>query len=459
MTNPEVRAPHNQPRVLATAGPSGPCAPARGEVDTRCADAERLAYAAQSHQQALRDARREHAAVTRLRDSDARLRDRRHLAEQKTEAQAGYHGAVFKATEESAVQDAAAVWLRKLDQLNRQARVADERADSVAQRVAELERSLPGLELAADAARISAEAAHVGCLEARRTLAACEETQHRATSGVPAAASNGPAPTNGTAANGTPANGAQAGNASRAWSTAPATAPASAPAWSSSGAAEPASAWAEEAGNAPLTGATRQSVAAAPAQAAAHVESDPAGITRAARALMRGDRQTLLGLALRLAEETGFEAGRLQLLLLELREQIATRALEDFCLAHPDGHPFWSQFTAEAARDVTASLASMGYRFDGRGGWLDNRSPQTRDLALALSYCGYDPRSMRRPAGQPALDALWNGTVLRSEEYLLAVAPDLALTQVVDLLGPRSGRLGELWDTWGRLRPLLMRTA
>jgi hypothetical protein len=174
---------------------------------------------------------------------------------------------------------------------------------------------------------------------------------------------------------------------------------------------------------------------------------------------MRGDRQTLLGLALRLAEETGFEAGRLQLLLLELREQIAMRALEAFSLGYPEGHPFWSQFTTESAREVAGSLASMGYRFDGRDGWADNRSPQVRDLALALSYCGYDPRTLRRPAGQPALDALWHGTVLRSEEYLLAVAPDLALTQIVALLGPRSGRLAELWDTWGRLRPLLMRTA
>ena len=103
MTNADVSPPHLQPRVPTAAGPSGPCAPARGAVDTRCADAERLAFAAQSHQQALRDARREHAEVTRLRDSDARIRDRRHVAEQKTEAQAGYHGAVTKAKQESAV--------------------------------------------------------------------------------------------------------------------------------------------------------------------------------------------------------------------------------------------------------------------------------------------------------------------------------------------------------------------
>ena len=101
----------------------------------------------------------------------------------------------------------------------------------------------------------------------------------------------------------------------------------------------------------------------------------------------------------------------------------------------------------------------MGYRFDGRNGWADGHPPQIRDLALALSYCGHDPRSLRRPAGQAALDSLWLGTTVRSEEYLLAAAPDMTLTQMVALLGPRAGRLGELWDIWGRLRPLLMRAA
>jgi hypothetical protein len=172
---------------------------------------------------------------------------------------------------------------------------------------------------------------------------------------------------------------------------------------------------------------------------------------------MRGDRQTLLGLALRLAEETGSEAGRLQLLLLELREQIDARAMEEFALGFPPNHPFWGQFPAEMARNVAASLASLGYRFDGASGWADGRAPQIRDLALALSYCGYDPRSLRRPAGQAAIDALWQGATVRTEEYLLARAPDLALAHVVAVLGPRSGRLAELWDIWGRLRPLLMR--
>ncbi|HEV3484272.1 MAG TPA: hypothetical protein VG106_02620, partial [Vicinamibacterales bacterium] len=156
------------------------------------------------------------------------------------------------------------------------------------------------------------------------------------------------------------------------------------------------------------------------------------------------------------ADETGTEAGRLLLLLLELREAIAARALDHYALGFPGDHPFWSQFTSEGARNVVASLASLGFRFDGGGGWLDGRIPTVRDLAVALSYCGHDPRSMRRPAGQAAVDALWEGTQLRSEEYLLALAPTLALDEVVGLLGPSANRLAELWDVWGRVRPLLL---
>jgi hypothetical protein len=293
-----------------------------------------------------------------------------------------------------AVQDAAATWLRSMDTTNRRAREANDRTGELEARMAELERLLPSMELKADAARISAEAAGAACMDARRVLAACEE-QH---SGMPVSSS-----------------------VQAAAATSVPTAVAGAP----------------------------------PSTPVAHV-SNQADVEKAARTLMRGDREVLLGLALRLADETGMEAGRLQLLLLELRETIAARALENYALSFAPDHPFWSQFTTENARNVAASLASLGFRFDGSAGWADGRIPTVRDLAVALSYCGYDPRSMRRPAGQAAVDALWDGTHVRGEDYLLAVAPNLALEEVATLLGGAANRLGELWDVWGRIRPLLL---
>jgi hypothetical protein len=172
--------------------------------------------------------------------------------------------------------------------------------------------------------------------------------------------------------------------------------------------------------------------------------------------MLNGDRHALLSLALRLAEDTGIEAGRLQPLLVELREAIAARALEDHALQFPDDHPFWGQFETVDALRVVNSLAALGYRFDGNDGWADGHAPTARDLALALSHCDFDPRALRRPAGQAAIDDLWHGTVVLTELHLLACAPDLTVDQVNRCLGQRAARLGDLWDNWGRIRPALL---
>jgi hypothetical protein len=369
---------------------AGPCAGARNDVDSRCAEAERLAQAAVAHQQRLREVKQQLMETVGIREADARVRDRRQLVAAKDAARASYHSSVAEARDRSDIHEAARVWLREIDRLNRQLSVAEQRAEQVARRAAELEKSLPGIELAADAARIAAEAAHVTCLDARRALAACEEEAQRAI---------------------------------RA-------------------AAPPA--------------------AARPVDASAGVSATAARGSRGTRAItlvLRGDREALLALALRMAEETGVEAGRLQLLLLELREQISARALEENALRFPDDHPFWSQFPANDRREVAASLAAMGYRFDGRAAWLDGRMPTTREIALALSHVGYDPLTLRRPPSREAIESLWQGTVVMVEDFLAVQAPSLELDEIMVCLGKRAPRLTELWDMWGRLRQLLLAPA
>jgi hypothetical protein len=389
-------AAQNEPSVLS-APIAGPCGQASAAVQTRCADAIRLLQAAQSHQQILREARRELDEVTRDSETDVGFRDRRQIADRKAASQAEYRTSVLRATDAEAVQVAAAEWMRQIDQLNRLTRIADQRADSLSRRADELRREIPSLELAADAARIAAEAGQVACLEARQTLAMCEEDNQRQVA---------PQPAN-------------------------------------------------------LREHAAASAGAAATEAAGLADGETGSLSPNAviHGLMRGDRQQMLGLALSVADETGSDAGHLQLLLLELREQVVARALEVFALAFPEEHPFWSQFSADGARRVASSMASMGFSFDGVGGWVDDRAPAVRDLALALSYCGYDPRTLRRPASQTAIDGLWQGTSVLAEDYLLARAPDLGLPQVVECLGARADSLGELWDMWGRLRPLLLRAA
>ncbi len=189
MTNPEFGAPTAQAPMPPRAAVAGPCGSARAEVDLRCADAERVLAAAETNPNTLREARRQHFEASRLRESDNSLRDRRALGEEKAAAQAKYHQAVNRAVDLSSVQAAAAVWMARINQLNNASRTADDRADALAQQVGDLERALPGLEMAADAARVAAEAAQEGCLESRRAFAACEEESHRR--GTPQVAGQG----------------------------------------------------------------------------------------------------------------------------------------------------------------------------------------------------------------------------------------------------------------------------
>jgi hypothetical protein len=396
---------------------AGPCSEARAEAERRCADAERKMAAADTQQERLRELRREDALLAQVREADARSRDRRLIAETKDEAQRTYRTAIGDARTQGEVQTAAAEWLHVVDRLNRQARVAGARADDLARRAAELQQQLPAAEIAADAARIAAEAAEVACAEARQAAIECEET------------------VGGRARPTVEPHGdsiREAGRLDQVRSASQATSPGGTAA-------------------VPATGPGRGTLAqTAPGP-------DEPAIGNGLRELLSSDRQPVLRLALALAEETGLEAGRLQLLLLELREAVTAGALADNALHFPEQHPFWGQFNAAGATRIAATLASLGFRFDGVSGWADGRAPQVRDLAMALSYSGFDPRSLRRPAGQAAIDALWHGTVLLAAEWLLARAPKLDPKTVVDSLGQRAARLSELWAIWGQVRPLLAR--
>lgn len=348
-----------------------------------CADAEHKLAAAARTQRLLRDLRSEEALVAERRADGARLRDRRATAEAKDEAAREYRSSVSEARDQAGLQVAAAAWLRRVDQLNRSARMAAVMEEKLARRAWELHQLLPATELEAKAARIAAEAAQAHCVEARHSAIECEET------GVASVAPP----------------------------------------------------------SAQLDSVVAHTLSAPPSALG------PVAGT-GLRDLLLGDRDPVMRLALQLATATGLEAGRLQLLLLEFREAITASALAGHALRFPPQHPFWSQFDQTAAIHVVDTLSSLGFRFDGSG-WADGRVPQIRDLALALSYAGLDPRSLRRPAGQSAVDEIWHGTVLEPTEWLLQRAPDLALRSVVDALDQRAARLSDLWAIWAQVRQLL----
>ena len=142
--------------------------------------------------------------------------------------------------------------------------------------------------------------------------------------------------------------------------------------------------------------------------------------------------------------------------LLELREGLIARAYEAAALSFPQGHAFWSQFTRVEARAVAASLAVLGRGFDGRGGWQDGKPAEPRELALALSLAGREPRSVKHKPTRAGLETIWQGVTVAAVEHLHDNAPDLGIEAVTALLGPRAEGLSDLWDNWGRVRRLLL---
>jgi hypothetical protein len=372
---------------------AAPCSGPQQAAAHHCAEAGRLAEAARLATEDLRVARRQRAEINHDLDGDARLGDRRALADAKAQAHSTYKTEYEHARDGGQVMVATAAWMADVSRLNGGARRAARDADGLAARQSEIGSVIERLELAADAARIAAASARQSCLDARRILAACEEAHDALIR--PAQ----PSPASATA------------------------------------------------GAVPMASPER----------APHVASPlvPSG-EPAVVALLRGDRRMLQAVVSRLAEEIGHDAGRLQLLMLDLRDAIIASGRTACIFDFPPRHPFWGQFSTAEARSVASALATLGRRFDGHDGWDNGLVALPREMAMAMSLAGRDPRSVRRHPTPAELETLWQGTSVGAAEFVLSNAPDLRLEALIDLLGPRADALAELWDNWGRLRPLLL---
>ena len=51
---------------------------------------------------------------------------------------------------------------------------------------------------------------------------------------------------------------------------------------------------------------------------------------------------------------------------------------------------------------------------------------------------------------------LFEDVRVAADEYVAAAAADLTLGEMVALLGGRAEPLADLWNNWGRIRPLLL---
>ena len=172
--------------------------------------------------------------------------------------------------------------------------------------------------------------------------------------------------------------------------------------------------------------------------------------------MLRGDRATVVAVVQGLAGDDPGERRRWNLALTGLVEAIVARSIEAASLDFPAAHSFWGPFTREQNRDIVAALASLGYRFDGLGGWADERIPSQRDLSLAVGYAGLDPMRIRHWPNEAEMVELFRDVAVAADEYLVQTAGGMTLGELVTVLGLRADGLADLWNEWGRVRPLLL---
>lgn len=375
------------------------CAAARRVAAERCEVADLARKQAAAAADVLHQARRGYDALRERVDRQERLADPREVRAAKDLAHRAFRDARASATTAEEAESAARDWLAEINRVNMAARAA---VEGLAADRGELTVALPRLErlaVEADAARITAETAEAGCREAREALAACEE----------AAATPPPAP---------PARDPDP---------------------------EPAPGWP------PHPDPSLRPDASAPSGS-----MDPgAGVARVLR-ILRGDRVAREAVVAQLAGTDAEEARRWRLAIADLVDAIVARAIEDGYLEVDAADPFWGMFDPAERRDIVSALSALGFRFDGLGGFADGRVPAQRDLSLAVGYAGLDRMRVRHWPREAELGSLYAGAAVAADEWLAAEGGDLALGRMIDALGNRAGDLADVWNAWGRVRPLLL---
>ncbi len=265
------------------------------------------------------------------------------------------------------------------------------------------------LGLEADGARIAAESAAEACRNARIALAACEESR---------------------------APGPREAGRGRSSSPRPRSSP-----------AQPRS---PRPGPRPKAGDRLLSGRRPPASRS---DAEPAILP-----LLAGNRDVLGRIAAALAAGDAEARPHWESRLSALVEAVRLRAIDGAALTFPD-EGFWAPYTQLQGREIAAALAALGYRYDGNEGFADGRVPGQRELSLAIGYAGLDPMRIRIWPSEAELPHLYAGVEVDVGRFVAEAAGELTLGEMIDLLGRRAEELSDLWNAWGRVRPLLLSPA
>ncbi len=419
-----------------------PCGPARSAVDDACSLADRMAALATASLDRLREARHAYEEHAARRERAAAQADPRAVRAGKDAAQAVFRRARLEAAERGSLEAAAREWLGEIDRINVQTREAVRilaREDALE---ASLLHAVERLGVEADGARIAAESAAETCHNARITLATCEEREQLS-------ASNAAGQARGLAAASIVASASPAAPAPDPMAAAPApsgTAPPQPP----TAAAPAPSGTAARAGTLDARGAE----AAGAGAEDAFTDRIPAVLP-----LLAGDRAIQRRIARELAAGDAAAEVRWQAQLAALVDAITQRAIDSAALVFPEEDPFWGPYTQLQCREIAAALAALGFRFDGHGAFTDERTPGQRQLSLAIGYAGLDPMRIRIWPTEAELPGLFANVEVDTGRFVTEAAGDLTLGEMIDLLGRRAEELSDLWNAWGRVRPLLLAPA
>jgi hypothetical protein len=203
---------------------------------------------------------------------------------------------------------------------------------------------------------------------------------------------------------------------------------------------------------------------AGPAAIADHPLDDPTAELLLARPpmasplerILRGEHLAMVEVIDSVAGQDSLRRRDWELLLGGFVEAMADMAVREAVIDFPMGTAFWDTFTVEQCRRVVAALASMGFRYDGRSGWVEHHVPVYRDLSIALADIGVDPVRIRAWPNQAEIAALFVGARPAPEELLAAAGPEYRVKDVQALLGERSSELAGLWISWDAVRPSLL---
>ena len=179
------------------------------------------------------------------------------------------------------------------------------------------------------------------------------------------------------------------------------------------------------------------------------------GQTRLER-ILRGEHLAMVEVVDAVAGQDSLRRRDWELLLGGLVEGMAEVAVQESIVDFPMGTAFWDTFTVEQCRHVVTALASMGFVYDGRAGWVEHHVPVYRDLSIALANIGVDPRRVRAWPNQAEIAALFVGARPAPEELLAAAGPEYRADDVRALLGDRGAELAGLWNAWDAVRPVLL---